>query len=79
MIKPKTFKQKLIQYCTYRDWKFNPEHLKTTATDKEYNRIHKKENGKDMYYFFIDTSGESDPIVVPNLGGAEECEDMPLF
>ena len=79
MIKPKTFKQKLIQYCTYRDWKFNPEHLKTTASDKEHNRIHKKENGKDMYYFFIDTSGESDPILVPNLGGAEECEDMPLF
>lgn len=81
MIKMKTFKMKLIQYCTYRDWKFNPESLLTTPSDKEYNRIHRKVNGESKYFFYIDTSGQNDPITVPNLGGAEENEDddIPIF
>ena len=85
MIKMKTFKQKLIQYCTYKDWKFNPERLLATVSDKEYNRIHKKVNGEEHYYFYIDTSGESDPVPVPSLGNAENTifnednDDMPTF
>ena len=83
MIKMKTFKQKLIQYCTYRDWKFNPDRLLTTVSDKENNRIHRKVDGKEVYYFYIDTTGESDPVPVPSLGSAENSEtddeDMPTF
>lgn len=80
MIKMKTFKQKLMQYCTYREWKFNPSYLKTTPSDIERNDIHKKENGQDVYYFYIDTSGESDPIPVPSSSGSSEySDDLPIF
>ena len=83
MIKMKTFKQKLIQYCTYRDWKFNPDRLLTTVSEKERNDIHRKVNGEEHYYFYIDTTGESDSDVrVPSLGMADNTDsddDMPTF
>ena len=84
MIKMKKFKQKLIQYCTYRDWKFNPDRLLTTVSEKERNDIHRKVNGEEHYYFYIDTTGESDADVqVPSLGAAINTDanddDMPTF
>lgn len=71
-IRPATFKKKLIQFCTFKEWIFNPDHLKVTTTDKEYNRIHKKVNGEDVYYFYIDTSNS------PNGGNAEPAEPAEL-
>lgn len=83
MIKMKTFKQKLIQYCTYREWKFNPDHLKTTQSDLDRNDIHKKVNGQDVYYFYIDTSGSPDPTPIPSkdlgLFENDHDDDQPIF
>lgn len=51
----KSFKTKLIQYCTYKDWDFNPESLMTTQSERERNDIRRKVNYEDVYFFYIDT------------------------
>jgi len=55
MIKINTFKNRVIQFCQYKEWIFNPEHLLTTESDRERNEIRKKENGEDQYFYFIST------------------------
>ena len=67
-IKPQTFKNRLINFCAYKEWTFNPKCLLTTTTDMDRNRIHKKENGQDVYYFYIDTTGIEDLDVKSILG-----------
>lgn len=78
MIKPRTFKTRLIQYCTYKGWKFNPSHLKTTPSEIERNDIHRKVNGQDIYYFYIDTSGADDPVPIPSRDDGID-DDRPIF
>lgn len=85
IIKMRTFKQKLIQYCTYRDWIFNPDRLLTTVSEKERNDIRRKVDNEDRYYFYINTTGESvADIEVPSLENNAHAEtdnddDMPTF
>lgn len=55
LMKMKSFKTKLIQYCTYKDWDFNPESLMTTQSERERNDIRRKVNYEDVYFFYIDT------------------------
>ena len=54
-IKIQTFKTKLQQYCIYKNWTFNPPSLLRSDTEKDRNEIRRKENNKDVYYFYIDT------------------------
>lgn len=70
----KTFKRKLIQYCTYNDWRFNPPSLFKTASERERNDIRRKVNNQDLYYFYIDTS----KAVTPVVSDLPEEEDLPL-
>lgn len=85
LIKMKSFKSKLIQYCSYKEWTFNPEHLLTTASEKERNDIRRKENNEDVYYFYIDTSGSDDapkqrgPSLAEIAASMENDEDLPLY
>ncbi len=56
-VKMQTFKTRLIQFCEYKGWVFNPEELLQTETDRKRNEIHRREEGVDVYYFYIRTSG----------------------
>lgn len=55
MIKINTFKTRLIQFCQYKEWIFNPGHMLQTDTEKERNEIRKKEGGEDKYFYYIST------------------------
>lgn len=84
MMKPQTFKKKLIQYCNFKEWIFNPDYMLTTVSDKERNDIHRKENGKEVYYFYIDTSGVSESATRPASSGEADNTndndgDLPIF
>jgi len=83
----KNFRDKLQEYCLYHDWIFNPDDIYTSASDRKAKRVHKKVDGEDHYYFFIDTAGNP---VAPDLpvadGGtagvadaAAEDPDKPIF
>lgn len=63
-VKMQTFKNRLIQFCEYKGWEFNPDELLQTETDRKRNEIHRKEAGVDVYYFYIRTlgDGEEEPI-----------------
>ena len=52
-----TFKQKLILYCSYKEWKFNPQSMLISETEKSRNDIRRKVDGKECYFFYIDTKG----------------------
>ena len=57
MMKARTFKQKLILYCSYKEWKFNPQSMLISETEKSRNDIRRKVDGKECYFFYIDTKG----------------------
>lgn len=65
----KKFKDKLKEFCQYHGWTFNPDSVFTSPSDKKANRIHRKENNQDKYYFYIDT-GVNRPEDLPADGGA---------
>ncbi len=73
MIKINTFKTRIIQFCQYNEWVFNPEYLLVSESEKERNEIRKKENGEDVYYYYISTSYVSDKT------GYEIDGDVPPF
>ncbi len=56
-VKMKTFKTRLIQFCEYKGWIFNPDELLQTESDRKRNEIHRREEGVDVYYFYVRTSG----------------------
>ena len=60
MIKINTFKSRLIQFCQYKEWVFNPEYLLKTESDKERNEIREKVNNEDKYYYYIATLSVED-------------------
>lgn len=70
-IKITTFKSKVIDYCRYKGYTFNPEEMLQSTNEKERNEIRKKEDGKDVYFFFIATSEYTHP--------EKEAEDVPPF
>lgn len=74
MVKINTFKTRLIQFCQYKEWIFNPEHLLTTETEKERNEIRRKENGEDKYYYYISTLPIDDSEILTDISG-----DTPVF
>lgn len=65
MMKPNTFKKRVMQFCAYKDWVFNPRCLLRTKSERKDNRIRAKVAGKDHYYFYIDTTKNEDlPVSV---------------
>lgn len=62
MIKINTFKTRLIQFCQYKEWVFNPEFMLKTESDRERNEIRQKEGNEDKYYYFISTLPVSEDI-----------------
>ena len=77
------FKKKLIDYCAYKEWTFNPDCLLLTANEKSRNDIRKKEKGQEKYYFYIDTmKSETLPVNLilngVDSGGMEDPE-QPIF
>lgn len=64
-VKMQTFKKRLIQFCDYKGWVFNPDELLMTESDRKRNEIHRKEGGVDVYYFYIrttETEGDEEKI-----------------
>lgn len=59
-VKMQTFKSRLIQFCEYKGWEFNPDFTLQTESDRKRNEIHRKENGADVYQFYIQTAGKDD-------------------
>ena len=53
MIKATTFKKKVIDYCRYKEYTFNPPEMLKTTTERERNEIRRKVDGKDCYFFYI--------------------------
>ncbi|MDR2962752.1 MAG: hypothetical protein LBU90_03805 [Bacteroidales bacterium] len=51
-------KEKLITFCRFKRWLFNPPHLLLTETEKSRNVIRGYENGRDVYYFHIEAIEE---------------------
>ena len=84
MMKPQTFKKRLQQFCLYKDWVFNPKSLLRSKTERERCDIRRKIDGKDRYYFFIDTTHNPDlpaGVILAGLddipGGAGAQEGAP--
>jgi len=76
--KPKGFKQKLIAFCEYKQWLFNPKVMMQTTSELERNDIRRKVNGEDHYFFYIDTRGQyaSDDNTQGDVqGGGEQRPD----
>ncbi len=59
-VKMQTFKGRLIQFCEYKGWEFNPDEMLQTESDRKRNEIHRKEQGVDVYYFYIRTAEEDE-------------------
>lgn len=80
-IKIRTFKTKLMLYCEYKEWTFNPPELLTTDSERARNDIRKKEDNRDVYYFYIDTVGNEN-LPVKTILGIEDPggpEESPIF
>lgn len=80
----KKFKDKLKEFCQYHGWEFNPPSVFGSQSDMKANRIHRKENNIDKYYFYISTGDEGvSPATMETSGGGAGAEpgneDMPLF
>ena len=75
------FKDKLIKFCTYMDWEYNPRDVLKTASDRQNNRITAKMNNEVKYYFYVRTpDGIGPEPESPEPGGAGEIsEDNPPF
>ena len=76
-IKMRTFKTKLIMYCAYKGWVFNPPELLLTESEKQRNDIRRKVNYEDAYFFYIDTrkDPEDELDAASILGTPPEPED----
>lgn len=80
LIRPNSFKRKVMDYCAYNEWTFNPPELLLTETEKARNDIRKKVGGDNRYYFYIDTHGKAPkgsdlPPDPPLPGGAGDEDD----
>lgn len=51
------FKDKLMKFCMFMGWEFNPRESLNTASDRQNNRITAKVNNEVKYYFYIQTPG----------------------
>ncbi|MDR0941171.1 MAG: hypothetical protein LBM68_02970 [Bacteroidales bacterium] len=56
--KKSKLKNKLITFCRYKKWLFNPPHLLLTETEKSRNVIRGYSNGTDIYYYYIEAQEE---------------------
>ena len=67
-IKKATFKKKLIMFCSYKGWMYNPAELLRSETERQRNDIRRKVNGNNLYCFYIDTrpdrETELDPVSI---------------
>lgn len=50
-----TLKEKLIKFCAYKHWKLNPVELYRSESEKRREEYRKSRNGKDDYFWFIQT------------------------
>jgi len=70
VIKTRTFKSRLLQYCQFKGYIFNPEELLKSPTEKERNEIREYREGSDIYCFHIRTDNENlrgdDPNMDPD-------------
>ena len=73
MIKINTFKTRLIQFCQYKEWVFNPEFMLKTESDRERNEIRMKEGNEDKYYYFISTM----PVYEDSEDDVQVDDDLP--
>lgn len=53
MIKINTFKNRLIQFCMFKEWVFNPEYMLKSETERERNEIRQKIENEDQYFYYI--------------------------
>lgn len=68
-IKMNTFKSRLIQYCSYHGYIYNPVELLQSETELKRNDIRKSVDNKSTYCFHIRTSAVSAPApVINNIG-----------
>ena len=80
-VKPAKFKEQMKLWCQYHadeGYVFNPDSIFTNASDLKHQRIHKKVNGADHYYFYVDTKGDVIPPVEPAPEGGPGAGPEPL-
>lgn len=77
-IKMQTFKKKLIMYCAYKGWVFNPPELLLSETERQRNDIRRKADGKDLYFFYIDTRKDNEEKLdaASIIDAPPECETL---
>lgn len=80
-VKPAKFKEQMKLWCQYHadeGYVFNPDSIFTNASDLKHQRIHKKVNGADHYYFYVDTKGDVIPPGDPAPEGGPGAGPEPL-
>lgn len=74
------FRNKLQDFCRYQGWEFNPRSLMTSESDRKNNRIHRKVNNVDVYYFYIRTPDVKLEITSQEgARGSDDPTDRPPF
>ena len=79
---PKKFKEQMSLWCQYHaedGFVFNPDSIFTNESDRKHQRIHRKENGVDKYYFYVETpAGVNGPTpALPGGAGQEAAAPVP--
>lgn len=65
------FRASLQMYCQYKGWELNPDWVLKSPTEKVRGEIRRQVDGKDRYYFYIDTHPGAQADDIP--------EDEPPF
>lgn len=83
LIKMNTFTKRLKLFCDYKEWVYNPEALfqNMSESDRARKELHRKEDGRDTYYFYVDTHHATVFNIDRIMRGDKEpeAEDLPLF
>lgn len=80
-----SFLNLIRKYCQYNRWELNPPALFLTESDRKRKEIHRRVNGEDKYYFYIDTrcDGKLDIARImsgePAHGGEDAEDGIPMF
>lgn len=58
-VRIRTLKEKLMLYCRYKKYLFCPDSVLSSQMEKERREIRRSEDGKDVYYYYIQTEEQA--------------------